>query len=246
MTDPLMVFYKTKDLAPCIAKFNGVLAKEPMRAHDAHLIRLMSGFLYEAMEAGHVPKAYLRDTLLTAEARESAKETLGAAKSIEDVQTLALNTLSFWAGVQNSLDVYQGKYSVEEYVNGGWSAFAKSGIAVEGVDITALETAVKEALTKSVDRQPRKLLDVDWFTQPGYTDLCYIGFGATGDRRYIERAIKVLSQGGDGEMDKLIVATACWSLRSLSSEYPDIAEIILSVPGAVEKMEYILEKEFES
>lgn len=244
MTDPIMTFYRTKDIDACVDKFAGLVEADSQRAQDAHLVRIFAGFLYEGMQVGSISKTALTDTVLNDAAMAPIKSRLARKAFTQELaEHTATSTAAFFAQVQNTVDIYNGKYSREEFINEGYKNFTESGVTIAGVDFVAVEAEVKKLLAKMVDREPSKLLDLERFNQPGYNDLCYVGFGATGNRRYIERVIKALNQGNSRtETDMMVASTAAWSLNSLCLQYTDIDDIIESIPGARRKVEGALER----
>lgn len=230
MTDPLMTFYKTKDIAACFSYWKRILRDYPDKGGDPHFIRLVAGFLTEAIDVGSVPGDILEDEIHGDEYGNMLRKRIKDGEILEraDAESLAEKPLSLFTMVSAVLDVYFGDSTDEEFLVTNWERVKACPTISKDVDLVALEPVMKEALKKILCGPPSEIVELERFPGPGYNDMCYVGFGATGERRYIERAIKALDQRGLDEsgVEDMVALTAAWSLWSLSNEYPEIKAII--------------------
>lgn len=249
MNDPLMTYHTTKDLKAVYAHLEGVLAADYRKMMDQSFTRNTAAFFYGLQDSiPTMPAKLLRRYPAVLGGMEDM------AKSGPEGQAKVVRMCAF-AVVQDTIRRWGEAITIEEAMGGMQEQItdvldAKEDAEEDGAEVCkALEGMTSENTAEFMQQlaegmlapHPGHILGMPEFDEPKCNDMCYALWGATGDRRYIERVIRALDQPVDRTTQVgMVPYTAAWSLNSLCQQYPDINAIVDNVPGAAAKIHAML------
>lgn len=232
MTDPLFTYYATQDIEAVWRHLEMIIDRDPM---NDHYRRNIAAFFYGLEKWGGVPSAEIK-----------RRYPIG----VEDVRSGATLPIcpAFFMVVWASIQRWKEAVTVEEAVGGMREQILENldacGVAeIENLSSEEKGVGAQQAAEIMLAPHPGLILGMPEFEEPKCNDMCYVLWGATGDRRYIERVIKALDQPADPTtMAGMVSITGAWSLDSLGQQYPPIKAITEGVPGAAAKIQVLIEK----
>lgn len=247
-----MTYHTTKDLKAVYAHLEGVLAADYRKMLDQSFTRNTAAFFYGLQDSiPTMPAKLLRRYPAVLGGMEDM------AKSGPEGQAKMVRMCAF-AVVQDTIRRWGEAITIEEAIGGMQEQItdvldAKEDAEEDGAEVCkALEGMTSENTAESMQQvvegmlapHPGHILGMPEFDEPKCNDMCYALWGATGDRRYIERVIRALDQPADlMSREGMVPITGAWSLDSLGQQYPSIRAITEGVPGAIARIKVLTEKQ---
>lgn len=239
MSNTLLTYYATKDVGEVYRDLETIMSTDPMAPQNVSLMRNTAAFFYILEKRGERLTEWPKDRYSIT--IEQAQAMLGKG----DVNLARVSAAALFMVVQEIVRRWLESVTTAEAVGGMYEQmhanFDTAPMEVQSLSQADKDAGVQQSAEAMLAPHPGTILDLPEFDDPKCNDMCYVLWGATGDRRYIERVITALDQPSDKSTRKGQVGrTAAWSLSSLCQQYRDIDAIVSSVPGAGAKMRALL------
>lgn len=239
MSDPLLTYHTTKDIGAVYQHLEAIAAADPMATQNMSLVRNTAAFFYILEKNGEQLVEWPKDRY------SLSLDEMQAFLAQGDIGMVKVAATALFMAVQEIVRRWFDTVTTEEAVAGMQQqmhdSWESAPAEIQSMSQEQKDTGAQQTAEAMLAPHPGTILGVSEFDDPKCNDMCYVLWGATGDRRYIECAIKALSQSGDTTTRRGQVArTAAWSLRSLAEQYPEVKAIVIGVPGAAAKINYAL------